>query len=98
MSMPHSLQIRLAAMADLPAIRDIYNYYVDTSTCTFQLDHDTEAERLAWLRQRGEQHPATVAESAGEIVGWGSLSPGNKRMGYARTVEASIYVRADRHR
>jgi phosphinothricin acetyltransferase len=91
------LAIRLAAEADLPAIRDIYNHYVHTSTATFQLEPDTDAERLAWFRDRGAKHPATVAVAGGEVVGWGSLSPWKERAAYDRTVEASVYVRADRH-
>jgi phosphinothricin acetyltransferase len=89
--------IRLATEADLPAIREIYNHYVHTSTATFQLEPDTEAERLAWFRARGEKHPATVAVAGGELVGWGSLSPWKERAAYDRTVEASVYVRDGRH-
>lgn len=92
------IQIRPAGLEDLPAIREIYNYYVFNSTCTFQLEPDTEAERLAWFREHGERHPVVVAESAGEVVGWGSLSPWNKRAAYAQSVEASVYVRSDQQR
>jgi phosphinothricin acetyltransferase len=86
------MHIRPATEADLPAIRDIYNYYVDTSTATFQLEHDTEAERLAWFRKRSEKHPAIVAVEGDDIIGWASLSPHKERAGYARTVEASVYI------
>ncbi|HEX3149475.1 MAG TPA: GNAT family N-acetyltransferase [Gemmataceae bacterium] len=89
---------RSATVNDLPPIRAIYNHYVLTSTCTFQLEPDTEANRLDWWRLRSDRHPVIVAESNGEVVGWGSLSPWMKREAYARTVEASIYVRADHHR
>jgi L-amino acid N-acyltransferase len=61
--------IRPATVADLGAIRDIYNYYVTRSTCTFQVEPDTEAERLAWFEGRSPAHPATVAEVAVEVVG-----------------------------
>lgn len=95
---PDPVRVRPAAEADLPAVREIYNHYVLTSTCTFQLDPDTEADRLAWFRERGPAHPVVVAEAAGEVIGWGSLSPWHKRAAYARTVEASVYVRADSRR
>jgi L-amino acid N-acyltransferase len=88
------LAIRLATEADLPAVREIYNHYVHTSTATFQLEPDTEAERQAWFRSRGEKHPANVAVSGGKIVGWASLSAWKERAAYDRTVEASVYVRA----
>jgi phosphinothricin acetyltransferase len=89
----NSITIRLATETDLPAIRDIYNHYVHTSTATFQLQPDTEAERLGWFRSRSEKHPATVAVIDGEVVGWGSLSPWKERAAYDRTIEASVYVR-----
>ncbi|HKB05442.1 MAG TPA: GNAT family N-acetyltransferase [Gemmataceae bacterium] len=91
-------RVRSAAEADLPAVRDIYNFYVRTSTCTFQLETDSEADRLAWFRARSPQHPVTVAEAVGEVVGWGSLSAWKDRAAYNRTVEASVYVRPDQHR
>ena len=98
MSPPAELRVRFATEADLPAIRAIYNHYVLTSTCTFQLELDIEAERLAWFRGRGDKHPVTVAEVQGEIVGWGSLSRWKERAAYDRSVEASVYVAADQHR
>lgn len=90
--------VRLATEADLPAIRAIYNYYVLTSTCTFQVDPDSEADRLAWFRGRTDRHPVAVAERDGAVVGWASLSEWKERAAYARTAEASVYVAADRHR
>lgn len=90
--------LRLATAADSEAIREIYNYYVERSTCTFQLEPDSPEQRLAWLTDRSEQHPVVVAEIAGEVIGWGSLSPWNKRGGYSRTVEGSIYIRHDHQR
>ena len=90
--------VRTATESDLPAIQAIYNHYVVTSTCTFQLEVDTEAERLAWFRGRSARHPVTVAEVDGEVVGWGSLSPWKDRAAYDQSVEASVYVAANRHR
>jgi L-amino acid N-acyltransferase len=90
--------IRTANVADLEAIREIYNYYVVRSTCTFQIEPDTDAERLAWFTDRSPDHPIVVAESAGGVVGWGALSPWKSRGAYARSVEASVYVRHDLQR
>jgi phosphinothricin acetyltransferase len=90
--------IRLAAQSDLPSIRDIYNHYVRTCTCTFQLEPETEADRLAWFMNHGPAHPVTVAEIDLRVAGWASLSPWNTRGGYARTAEASVYIHHDFHR
>jgi phosphinothricin acetyltransferase len=90
--------IRLANDDDLTAVREIYNYNVTRSTCTFQIELDTEAERLAWFRDRSPKHPVTVAEADGRVIGWGALSPWKSRCAYARSVEGSIYIHHDFHR
>src|SRR5262245_18223187 len=90
-----AVRVRPATEADLPAIRAIYDHFVLTSTCTFQLEPDTEAERLAWFRARSDRHPVTVAESDGRVVGWASLSAWKDRAAYDQSVEASVYVGAN---
>jgi len=91
--------LRLATTADLPTINDIYNYYVDRSTCTYQTEHETLADRQAWFADHSpDKYPVTVAEIDGAVVGWGSLSKFRPRAAYAPTVEASIYIHHDFHR
>ena len=92
-----NIEIRLAARADLGAINAIYNYFVLHSTCTYQTEPSTEAERAAWFGAHGENHPVTVAVRGGEIVGWASLSKFHPRAAYSQTVENSVYVRHDAH-
>lgn len=95
--MAHVL-IRLATAGDLPAINAIYNHYVLCSTCTYQTEPATDAERAAWFAGRATGHPVTVATTVdGDVVGWGSLSRFHARSAYARTVENAVYVRHDRH-
>jgi len=87
--------IRPATPADLPAINEIYNHYVLHSTCTYQEEPSTAAEREVWLAAHSPAHPVTVAEEGGRVVGWASLSPFHPRSAYRRTVENSVYVRHD---
>ena len=87
--------IRLATVADLAAILDIYNHYVLTDTCTFQKDPDTLEARAAWLADHGPRHPATVLERDGEVLGFGALSVFRGRWGYRHTVENTVYVHRD---
>jgi len=94
-----TVSIRLATEADLPAINDIYNYYVLRSTCTYQLEPETLDARVAWFRSHPpDKYPVLVAEWAGEVAGWGALSKFRERAAYAPTVEASVYIRHDLHR
>jgi L-amino acid N-acyltransferase len=92
------LDIRLATVADAPAIDDIYNHYVRTSTCTYQRDPEPPEVRVRALIEATAAHPQTVAELGGEVVAFGSLSSFRERWGYRLTVESSVYVRAGQHR
>jgi phosphinothricin acetyltransferase len=67
--------IRLAGAADLEAINDIYNHYVDHSTCTYQEMPEPIESRHGWFTRHGPRHPITVAELDRHVVGWGALSP-----------------------
>jgi phosphinothricin acetyltransferase len=90
-------QIRSATLDDLHVINDIYNHFVLNSTCTYQEEPETMHDRHAWFAVHGAAHPVTVALLAGEVVGWGSLSPYHKRAAYRNTVENSVYVAHTHH-
>jgi L-amino acid N-acyltransferase YncA len=87
--------VRLARRDDAEAIRTIYNIEVTGSMVTFDLVARTLADQQAWLAEHDGVHPAVVAESGGEVVGFGSLAPYRSRPAYATTVEDSVYVRRD---
>lgn len=89
---------RAAATADLRAINDIFNYYVDHSTCVWTTCRCSEAERKAWFEGHGRTMPVIVAERNGRIVGWGSLSSFRTAYTLAGTLEDSVYVHHDFHR
>lgn len=90
--------VRAARVEDLEAINAIYNHFVLHSTCTYQEEPSTAAERAQWFATHGPAYPITVAERDGLVIGWGSLSKFHPRSAYRRTVENSIYVRHDLHR
>lgn len=90
------IEIRPAREDDVQVINEIYNHAVRTSTATFDTEEKTYEERLEWLRQHDEQHPAFVSVINGKVVGWGSLSRyGPDRPGWRFTGESSIYVAPD---
>jgi len=90
--------IRLATSDDLAAINEIYNYYVLHSTCTYQTEPATDAERAEWFAGHNSQHPITVLERDGQVIAWGAISRFHHRCAYGKTVEDSVYVRHDQHR
>jgi len=91
--------VRAASRRDAEAIREIYNVEVTGSTVTFDLVPRSVAAQVEWLDRHAGSHPAIVAVSgqggAGEVLGFGSLSPYRDRPAYTPTVEDSVYVRRD---
>lgn len=94
--MPEPARLRPAVLADAAAIREIYNYEVLHTTATFDLVPRSLADQEAWLAARTGAFSALVADRAGEVVGYASLSPYKERAAYRTTVEDSVYVRRDR--
>src|SRR4051794_10892256 len=90
------MQLRLATPDDNEAIKDIYNLEVVESTVTFDLVPRSEAQQQEWLPARAGAHAVLVADDAGDVVGFGSLSPYRDRPAYSTSVEDSVYVRRDR--
>ncbi|GAA1803307.1 N-acetyltransferase family protein [Agromyces neolithicus] len=91
---PFEYSIRDARAADLPAVREIYNYYVANSTVTFDEDAMTLKEwksKFAYLSKLGM--PFIVAESpSGQLLGYALVSPWKQKRAYRFTVENSIYL------
>jgi L-amino acid N-acyltransferase YncA len=85
--------IRRATEADLPAINAIYNFYVETSPATFDLEPTSEQWRRDWFATRSANGlPVLVAELDGEIGGWCCLSAWSPKKAYQKTVDESIYI------
>ncbi len=91
------MQIRLARLADAEAIRAIYNVEVTTSTVTFDLEPRSLEVQQQWLSQRSGAHAVLVADDAGEVIGFASLSPYRDRPAYRTSVEDSVYIHRAHH-
>jgi L-amino acid N-acyltransferase len=87
-----SVAVRLATLADAPAIMTIYNVEVENHTSTFDLVPRTLDEQRRWLSERSGAFSAVVASIGDEVVGFASLSPYKERAAYRTTVEDSVYV------
>jgi len=93
---PNSYVVRAAEEADFAAIARIYAHYVLHGTATFELDppdRETLLQRRAEIVAQGL--PYLVAESQGEVVGYGYASAYRPRPAYRFTIEDSIYVDAE---
>jgi len=88
--------IRRAELADAPAIAEIYNEAILTTTGTFDTEPKNVDERTKWLQSHDERHPILVAVLDGQVVGWASLTRWSDRRAYDDTVETSFYVHSTR--
>src|SRR5665213_270968 len=97
----NAIALRPATESDLVAINDIYNHYVHHSTCTYQEEPEPLNSRRQWLSHHGGKHPVIVAETGGQVIGWGSLSAYHPRSAYRtrlKTRSMSITNITARHR
>ena len=68
--------IRAAAREDVPGILLIYNAAVREPAAAYEDVPHTLAQREEWFDHfTGRNFPILVTETAGVIVGWGSLGP-----------------------
>ncbi|WP_169581603.1 MULTISPECIES: GNAT family N-acetyltransferase [Microbacterium] len=91
---PFSYEIRPVRDADIPDIREIYNYYVTNSVVTFDEKKWTIAQwrdKVALLRKL--DLPFLVAEGpTGQILGYALVQPMSSKSAYRYSVENSIYL------
>src|SRR5476651_2630171 len=91
--MRHTVTIRLANAADLPAILSIYNHAIIHTTAVYQYDIHTLAMREAWYADKLKLgHPVFVADADGMVIGFSTYGPFRNWPGYRFTVEHSVYV------
>ncbi len=87
--------VRDATLADLPAIVDVLNVAVDTTTVYSERAYTLE-NRQSWLEARSERgFPVLVADREGAFAGFGTYGDFRDSValpGYRTTVEHSVYV------
>lgn len=91
-----NLIIRPAVPEDAAALALIYNQGIADRSSTFEIEPRSEEERRGWLLSHGERFPVVVAEAAGEVIGWASVSSYSPRECYRGIGEVSVFVRRDR--
>lgn len=87
-------EIRSATEADIPDIREIYNYYVTNSVVTFDektWSHAQWRDKFAYLRKLDLPFLVAVSPS-GQVLGYGLVSPWTGKSGFRYTVENTIYL------
>jgi len=88
--------VRDATAADLPAIRELFNALIPTTTVAWR-DHEATVQEIAtWFEgQHAEGYPVLVAEVDGALVGytcWSSFRGAQRFPGYRHTAELTVHV------
>jgi phosphinothricin acetyltransferase len=95
--MAHTI-VRTPTEADLPALTDLYNYYVVNTPITFDLEPFAVDARRGWFREHmgGGRHRLLVADDGeGRAIGYATTSAFRTRAAYDTTVESSVYCHPD---
>jgi phosphinothricin acetyltransferase len=94
------VEIRDATEADLPAILDLYNALIATTTVAWRDDPSTREEQARGLADRtAAGYPTLIAEDDGQVVGYTCCTTfrSDRFPGYRHTAELTVHVRGDRH-
>jgi phosphinothricin acetyltransferase len=87
------IKIRTAVEEDLPAILDIYNDIILTTTAIYDYHpHNLEMRRSWWLGKQKDGFPVFVAQENQRILGFSSFGPFRAWAAYKYSVENSVYV------
>ncbi|MEO6102297.1 MAG: N-acetyltransferase family protein [Pseudoxanthomonas sp.] len=88
-----NLQLRVATLADIPAIQQLYALEVREGAATYEYDVPDQAEMAQRMRELQEKgFPYLVAELDGVFAGYAYASSYRSRIGYRWTVEDTVYV------
>lgn len=91
--------IRNVEASDASAIADIYNYYINETTISFEYDPVDAAEiesRIASTIDAGFPYIVYVDPDSNEVVGYAYAGQWRKRVAYRFVAESAIYVRHSR--
>jgi L-amino acid N-acyltransferase YncA len=91
-----TVHVRTASVADLDAIRRIYNEGIADRIATLDEEPKTADDIAQWWAAHGDRYAVLVAEHAGgAIAGWASLNPYSHRCAYRGVADLSVYVARD---
>ncbi|MDR0836019.1 MAG: GNAT family N-acetyltransferase [Tannerella sp.] len=89
--------IRKARPEDAPNIVKIYNYYVENSVITFDIEPVSVEEMREKITAILQNYPYLVYEENGSILGYCYVSAWKKRYAYRTTVESTVYIDKNHH-
>ncbi len=90
------MKIKTIENKDIKSCLDIYNYYIENTTITFEEKKLDLVEFSKRCEQIQEKYPYIVCENdTGEILGYAYLSQYSDRSAFRISADLSIYVNKD---
>ena len=92
------VSVRPGEPADLPALTEIYNHYVETGHATFDTAVFSVEQRREWFSHYATtgSHRLLVATANADVFGYATSSTFRDKAAYNTSVEATVYVHPDR--
>lgn len=88
-----SIKIReLDGAVDTLACLEIYRYYIENTTVTFEEETPTSEGFTARVKRITKSYPFFVADDGNGVVGFAYLDTFNPRSAYRRTADLTIYL------
>ena len=88
-----NIRIRAAKATDADAMADIYNYYVENSTITFEEAAVTASEIAKRIENVYSNHlPWYLAVTGKTVVGYAYATPWKSRSAYRFSTEVTVYI------
>lgn len=84
--------IRTVEEKDIPSLVAIYNYYIENTIFTLEMEPLSAEAFGARIEKITERFPYLIYEENGEILGYAYLNDFNPRGGYRFTADLSLYV------
>ncbi|MGC6429649.1 MAG: GNAT family N-acetyltransferase [Jejuia sp.] len=89
--------IRSLENSDIQELLDIYNYYVEHTVATFDIEKLTFEVFQQKLNRISKDYPFFIYEVHGEILGFAYASKFRPKPAYDYTVESTVYVKEGNH-
>ncbi|MGJ7913782.1 arsinothricin resistance N-acetyltransferase ArsN1 family A [Neobacillus sp. LXY-1] len=90
-----TFRTRIASMADLESLLNIYNQGIEDRIATLEEDPKDIEYMTKWFNNHNGRYAVTVIENDNEVVGWASLNPYSNRCAYDGVADLSIYIKRD---
>ena len=91
------MEIRHLEQQDWEKLVRLYNYYIKTSPCTFDVETTTAARRTPWFTQFAPdtKHQCLVAIDDNKLLGYACSTKFKERPAYNTSIEVSVYTAFD---